>query len=676
MVLPIDLAAYVPSISTATLPPGTVVGIVTAGGTLVWRNLDPQTWVGKKVDAQLPVMRLISTRGELTQGAGLDGVNRFVAVAPVPGADWYAYVGIPSVPVYAAANSQSMRNAILGLLCLLGLLGVAVLLARRIERPLQELVGTVRAIRGGKPGVRAKAAGVREVAELAGEFNLLLDHLDEAVGRLGDEKELNRNIIETSPVGICIFDEQGACVAANPAVARHIGATMTQVLAQNYHQIESWKRSGIYALARKAMESNAPLADVFPATSSFGKEVWLGVTFCRLDIGGRQYLMLLTSDLTEAKRAELAVEQSEQKYRTLVEQATDGIFLTDPQGRITAINDTGCSMVGCPREDVIGKVLTDFLDPEELARRPIRYKLMREGKPLVVDRQLLRRDATRLQAEISARMLPDGSIQGIVRDIGERMRAQTELARLAQTLEARVVERTSELDRANKELEAFSYSVAHDLRSPIRAMVGFSSILLAENKDRLDRNSIDYIQRINAGAIRMNSLIDDLLKLSQVARAEMHREDFSLSALAAEVVESLKDAEPTRTVQVSIQPDLHVCGDRGLVRIAMENLLGNAWKFTSRKNDARIEFGLAQTESGAAYCVRDNGAGFDMKYVDKLFGAFQRLHRQGEFDGTGIGLSIVQRVVSKHGGRVWAEGVPDQGATFHFTLGTPAIAEQ
>jgi len=174
----------------------------------------------------------------------------------------------------------------------------------------------------------------------------------------------------------------------------------------------------------------------------------------------------------------------------------------------------------------------------------------------------------------------------------------------------------------------------------------------------------------------MNSLIDDLLKLSQVARAEMHREDFSLSALAAEVVESLKDAEPTRTVQVSIQPDLHVCGDRGLVRIAMENLLGNAWKFTSRKNDARIEFGLAQTESGAAYCVRDNGAGFDMKYVDKLFGAFQRLHRQGEFDGTGIGLSIVQRVVSKHGGRVWAEGVPDQGATFHFTLGTPAIAEQ
>jgi signal transduction histidine kinase len=237
------------------------------------------------------------------------------------------------------------------------------------------------------------------------------------------------------------------------------------------------------------------------------------------------------------------------------------------------------------------------------------------------------------------------------------------------TLEHKVAERTAQLETVNKELEAFSYSVSHDLRAPLRSIDGFSKILLTNAQDKLTEEEQRYLGNVCKNTQRMGELIDDLLKLSRLTRAEMRHENVDLSAMAKEILDTCQEREPDRPVQIKIADGVVVNGDINLLRVLMENLLNNAWKFTGKKEDASIEFGAQKNETGeSVYYVRDNGAGFNMKYVHKLFGAFQRLHRMEEFSGTGIGLATVQRVMHRHSGRVWAEGEPDKGATFYFSF--------
>lgn len=249
-----------------------------------------------------------------------------------------------------------------------------------------------------------------------------------------------------------------------------------------------------------------------------------------------------------------------------------------------------------------------------------------------------------------------------------RAALHAEVKSYAGELERRVAERTAELEAANHELEAFSYSVSHDLRAPLRAMDGFSKMLMEDYHDSLDETGRDYLARVHGASQRMAQLIDDLLSLSRVTRAEMRREPVDLSALALEAVEAIRRKEPERRVEVAIAPGLEVWGDPRLLGLVLENLLSNAWKFTSRSDEARIELGALEEAEGLVYFVKDNGAGFEMAYVDKLFNAFQRLHSASEYPGTGVGLATVQRIVRRHGGQVRAEGETGKGATFYFTL--------
>jgi len=235
-------------------------------------------------------------------------------------------------------------------------------------------------------------------------------------------------------------------------------------------------------------------------------------------------------------------------------------------------------------------------------------------------------------------------------------------------LEQRVQERTTELNNINKELEAFSYSVSHDLRAPLRAIDGFSQALLEDYEEQLDSSGQNHLQRVRLAAQRMSTLIDDLLNLSRVTRSEMHREKLDLSAVCRSIAEELQREAPDRKVDFVIAEGLTVEGDSQLLRVAVENLLGNAWKYTSAHSRARIEFGLQQDNGRPAFFVRDDGAGFDPRYSDRLFGAFQRLHAMTEFPGTGVGLATVQRIIRRHGGEIWAEGAVEKGATFYFTL--------
>ncbi len=244
-----------------------------------------------------------------------------------------------------------------------------------------------------------------------------------------------------------------------------------------------------------------------------------------------------------------------------------------------------------------------------------------------------------------------------------------ELLEARDNLEAIVAERTRELEATNKELTAFSYSVSHDLRAPLRAIDGFSHAMMEDYSEVLDETGKDYLRRVRAASHRMSDLIDGLLVLSRISRDEMVIGKVDLSSLAHNTINQLKAGDPGRKVEVAIADGLTCTGDHNLLMTLLDNLLGNAWKYTSRKPHARIEFGATEREGGKVYYVRDNGAGFNMKYAVNLFGPFQRLHKAEEFPGTGIGLATVQRIVHRHGGRVWAEAAPDKGATFYFTLG-------
>jgi light-regulated signal transduction histidine kinase (bacteriophytochrome) len=277
---------------------------------------------------------------------------------------------------------------------------------------------------------------------------------------------------------------------------------------------------------------------------------------------------------------------------------------------------------------------------------------------------------------------PDGTISFIQGYAFVQRNAQGEAIRMIgmniditnqKRAEAKLRETSAQLSASNRELEAFAYSVSHDLRSPLRAIDGFSKALLEDYGDKFDADAKDYFDRIRSNVARMGTLIDDLLSLSRVSRSEIEYRKVNLSILVQEQLDELQTTDPQRQVEIEIAPNVWVSADPSLMRVVVSNLIQNAWKFTSHHATARIEFGMLASENQQeneqfTYFIRDNGAGFDMNYVKKLFGVFQRLHNTNEFAGTGIGLATVQRVIHRHGGRVWAEGAVEKGATIYFTL--------
>jgi len=274
--------------------------------------------------------------------------------------------------------------------------------------------------------------------------------------------------------------------------------------------------------------------------------------------------------------------------------------------------------------------------------------------------------------EVSVWRSGPGQFASVITDVTARRKAEAEIRDWNATLEGRVEERTAQLQEANRELEAFSYSVSHDLRAPLRSVEGFSRILLRDYPGKvLDEKAADYLNRIGAASQRMGQLIADLLALARISRVEMNPRTVNLSEIASGVLDDLRNRDSERVVEAAVQPDLAAVADEGLLRVALTNLLANAWKFTGKAKAASIAFGAAPAVDGAApvYFVRDNGAGFDAASAAKLFAPFQRFHLDEEFEGTGIGLATVQRIVRRHGGRIWAESQRGQGATFYFTLG-------
>jgi PAS domain S-box-containing protein len=374
-----------------------------------------------------------------------------------------------------------------------------------------------------------------------------------------------------------------------------------------------------------------------------------------------------------------ALAEANALLEALMEYTPDQIYFKDTQGRFIRNSRSQAELLGLRESsEAVGKTDFDFFPHAERSYAE-EQEIIRTGKSLIdLEEWVVWPDGK--ETWVSTTKVPlrntEGEnigIFGISRDITERKRTEQAIRRLNDDLAWQSIQ----LQAANKELEAFTYSVSHDLRAPLRAVHGFGQALLNKHAASLGDQGKHYLSRIQDNTSRMGQLIDDLLSLARLSRREMKQDVVNLTELAREIGSELRAQEPGREVNFEVENGLEERGDAGLIRIVLQNLLGNAWKFSSTRQQAYIHFGITTPSLSGRdaegevriYCIRDNGVGFDMTYANKLFGAFQRLHSEAEFPGTGIGLATVQRIIHRHGGRVWAEAQPERGATFYFTLG-------
>jgi len=377
---------------------------------------------------------------------------------------------------------------------------------------------------------------------------------------------------------------------------------------------------------------------------------------------------------TLAHRLSDSYRRSEQRFRNAMEYSAIGMVLLDRNGAILESNPAMAEIAGLSQAAMAGTAFKRyFVDGADDFSRTQELQALREGVHRST-RRLRRNDGDIREVHLASTLMPgdDGSdVARLVQvdDVTERVRAEAQVHALNRTLESRVEERTRELTQANHELESFAYIVSHDLRAPLRSIDGFGRILAERYGEVIDAQGQDYLARVRNAAARMDALIDALLKMSRISRGEFRRTPLDLSRMAREVLGELRQSEPQREVAVRVAPGLQAEGDAALVRNLLENLIGNAWKFTANTAGATIEFGA---EPGGVFFVADNGAGFNADYAGKLFRPFQRLHRDDEFKGHGVGLASVRRIVERHGGTISAQGRPGGGATFRFTLSSTA----
>jgi PAS domain S-box-containing protein len=418
-----------------------------------------------------------------------------------------------------------------------------------------------------------------------------------------------------------------------------------------------------------------PYDFVLPKFTAKGRRIWVrSIGEAVRDAAGKIIrIQGAFQDISEQKAAEARTLALETQLVTTLESITDGFYLIDKDWKFTFVNGQAERMLQHRREDLLGQNVWQLF-PEAVGTR-----IERECRLAVDEQRTTRFEAFYLPLNtwIDVHAYPtETGLAVYFQDITQRRQQQQEILSLNSELEARVQLRTVQLADANKELASFSYSVSHDLRSPLNTIDGFSQLLTKSEGNNLSEKGKHYLSRIRAGARQMSELIEGLLSLAHLSREQIRSEQVDLSAIARRIEQDLREREPERQVQVHIQDGLSAHGDPRLLAAVLQNLLGNAWKFTSRQTLARIDV-VSELEANGdtLFFVKDNGAGFDMAFVSKLFGTFERLHAPEDFAGTGIGLATVKRVIERHGGRVWADGKLNEGATFYFTLGSTASAQ-
>lgn len=497
----------------------------------------------------------------------------------------------------------------------------------------------------GEEAVRASEVAMREMA----------------VRKVTDERF--RSLVESAPDATVLFDDDGKIVLVNAQTEKLYGYDRSELLGQRVEILVPERYRGNSPHQPRGYVSRLRTGDIRSRDERFarrkdGSEFPTESSLSLLETPDGWLVSTSIRDVTARRETEARLRESEERFGKLVGSVKDyAILMLDPRGNVATWNAGAERIKGYAADEIIGQHFSKFYPSEDIrAGKPERELRAAETEGRVEDEGArIRKDGSQFQAStvITAVRDEEGTLVGfskVTRDVTQRVIAD------------------AALKLANKELEAFSYSVAHDLRAPLRGMNGFARILLDTYRDKFDAEGQDWLQEILVNAQKMGALIDALLSLSSVTRTELRPETVDLSALFVSTASHLAASDPEHTVEVVAPEHLEGQIDPQLARAVLENLVGNAWKFTSKVSSPRIEFGVAEKEGEPAFFVRDNGAGFDMAYAKKLFAPFQRLHTVTEFPGTGIGLASVQRIVHRHGGRVWAEGVVDGGATFYFTL--------
>jgi hypothetical protein len=510
-----------------------------------------------------------------------------------------------------------------------------------------------------------------------------------------DAQAMLAAIIESSDYAIIGFDLDGVVLSWNAGAEKLYGYERDEIVGKslsiivpperreeterNLQIVRSGGHIHDYPTTRMAKDGRAIPISLCVSPIKDGKGEIIGASAISRDISDRVRAEREEARAcAEAERRAHEAEESLGFLEAMMEYVPEAITIVEgPELRVRMRSRHGWEMTGTPPESLLGVSLVEhpelweLLDKDGITRCPMEkvplYWAVNHGTITLGAERLIRRpEGTSVPVLVNAAPIRDSHghiIGGIASwsDITARKRMEDNLRVLNEDLDQRVRERTSQL-------EAFNYSVSHDLRAPLRIIDGFSLALLEDYESRLDEQGRKYLNFVRESAQRMGRLIDDILRLSRVDRAEIQPEDVDLSGLASSIIEELKAGEPERVVAISIERGLTATGDHELLKLMLENLIGNAWKYTAKQSDGRITISSVDRGAEKVFVVVDNGAGFDMTYVDKLFAPFQRLHTDAEFAGNGIGLSIVRRIISSHGGRVWAEGAVGQGASFFFTI--------
>ncbi|MBI3149707.1 MAG: PAS domain S-box protein [Betaproteobacteria bacterium] len=490
----------------------------------------------------------------------------------------------------------------------------------------------------------------------------------------------------TPSVAIQGFTEDGTILHWNRASAELYGVSADAAIGRKLPELllSEDDAAGFYETVQAICHGGKAMAPgEWPVQLRDGRRLWVySSLFPVVENGATVEVFCMDVDVTARHNAEEALRESSERFAKVFAASPVAISISRlADGSYLEINDAFVEQFGWPREEVIGRTAVEIgIWPSAQDRQAWIEVIQRQGRLKNYETRLNTKSGVPHSVLISVEEIQLGNepcIVGLVHDITQRLQAEQEIRRLNTDLERRVQERTAELLAANRELESFAYSISHDLRAPLRSIDGFSHLLAEEYATKLDSTGQGYLDRVRRAAQRMGKLIDDILELSRVTRQSMHRNRVDLSRLAREVLDELFQSAAGRKVEIDIAEGLHAQGDPQLLRVLMQNLLENAWKYSSRAKVARISLSCEEPGTEKVYAVADNGVGFDMLYADRLFVPFQRLHKPEDFEGTGIGLATVARIVHRHGGRVWAESAPGKGTTMRFTLpGAPPSATQ
>jgi len=514
------------------------------------------------------------------------------------------------------------------------------------------------------------AQGDVEVADALGAMMV------DMVAHQRAEEQLRKfsRVVEQSAASIVITDLDGTTEYVNPKFCELTGYTREEALGANPRIVRSGLTPPeVYAGLWRTITAGGVWRGELANCKKNGEIFWEQVSISPVvDAGGRiTHFVAVKQDISAVKQAEEALRASELRLRTIVDNLPALIGYVDASEHLRFVNRAYSDWYGLSEEDLLGRTVRDLIGEDGYlqVRGHIRTALER-GEIVRYELALrIRGEPRQLLTTYVPDVRPDGHTHGyyvMAEDVTEFKQAEGKIRELNETLERRVAERTAELEAANRQLESFSYSVSHDLRAPLRAIAGFSDLLMEQARGELSRDHSQMLDRVAHNVQKMNALIDDLLSFSRTSRTALAPTSFDLAGLVREVSEGLEATYPSARIEIRALP--RVSGDRALLRQVLVNLIGNALKFSSKVDEPRVEVGQIQRDGGTIIYVRDNGVGFDMAYGDKLFGVFQRLHRTDEFEGTGVGLAIVEQVLRRHGGRVWAEAAPGKGATFYFTL--------